>query len=42
MRTGLYDNIVVTGKADADAAKTETASRKDAFDGIVDVDGIVT
>ena len=42
MRTGLYDNIVVTGKADADAAKTETASRKEAFDGIVDVDGIVT
>lgn len=42
MRTGLYDNIVVTGKADADAAKTETASRKDAFDGIADVDGIVT
>lgn len=42
MRTGLYDNIVVTGKADADAAKTETASRKDAFDGIVNVDGIVT
>ena len=42
MRTGLYDNIVVTSKADADAAKTETASRKDAFDGIADVDGIVT
>lgn len=42
MRTGLYDNIVVTGKADADAAKIETASRKEAFDGIVDVDGIVT
>ena len=42
MRTGLYDNIVVTGKADADAAKTETAARKDAFDGIADVDGIVT
>ena len=42
MRTGLYDNIVVTGKADAEAAKTETASRKDAFDGIADVDGIVT
>ena len=42
MRTGLYDNIVVTGKADAEAAKTETAARKDAFDGIADVDGIVT
>ena len=42
MRTGLYDNIVVTGKADAEAAKTETAARKDAFDGIADVDGVVS
>ncbi len=42
MRTGLYDNIVVTGKADAEAAKTETAARKDAFAGIADVDGVVS
>ena len=41
MRTGLYDNIVVTGDADADAAKTETATRKTAFAGIVEVDGVV-
>ena len=35
MRTGLYDNIVVTGTADAEAAKTETASvcRKSPFSG---------
>ena len=41
MRTGLYDNIVVTGIADADAAKAETATRKTAFDGIVEVDSVV-
>ncbi|MFQ7487453.1 MAG: hypothetical protein ACLRNC_11170 [Gemmiger formicilis] len=34
MRTGLYDNIVVTGTADAEAAKTETAARYDAFSSI--------
>ena len=42
MRTGLYDNIVVTGTADAEAAKTETAARYDAFNSIADVDGVVT
>lgn len=28
MRTGLYDELVVTGAADAEAAKVETAARK--------------
>ena len=42
MRTGLYDNIVVTGTADAEAAKTETAARYDAFSSIAGVDGVVS
>ena len=42
MRTGLYDNIVVTGTADAEAAKTETAARYDAFNSIAGVDGVVS
>ena len=42
MRTGLYDNIVVTGEADAEAAKTETAARKDAFADLAEVDGVVS
>ena len=42
MRTGLYDNIVVTGKADAEAAKTETAARNGCTgNNIADVDGVV-
>ena len=41
MRIGLYDNIVVTEAADADAAKTETAARKDALNNIPEVDGVV-
>ena len=42
MRTGLYDNLVVTGAADAEAAKTETAVRKDSFADVEEVDGIVS
>ena len=41
MRTGLYDNIVVTEAAEAEAAKTETAARKEALANIPDVDGVV-
>ena len=42
MRTGLYDELVVTGAADAEAAKVETAARKAAADAVVAVDGVVT
>ena len=42
MRTGLYDELVVTGAADAEAAKAETAARKAAADAAVAVDGVVT
>lgn len=41
MRTGLYDGLVVTDTADADAAKAETAARKQAFAAAVQVDGVV-
>ena len=42
MRTGLYDELVVTGAADAEAAKAETAARKAVADAAVAVDGVVT